>query len=69
MNLLAGLAEAVSEVEDFQDRFNGMTQPRRMRALFQFENRLASLFSKYNMTCMCTDCDRVMQGDRRFEQG
>ena len=69
MNLLAGIAERISEVEDFQNRFNGMTRERRMKALFEFDVRLARLFSSHSLTCMCTDCDKVMDSLRKHEQG
>jgi hypothetical protein len=69
MNLLAGLGPRIAEVEDFQDRFNGMTAERKSRALFQFDTRLARLFERHRLTCMCTDCDKVMDSTRRFEQG
>jgi hypothetical protein len=63
------LAERATEVEDFHDRFNGMTRQRRMKALFEFDVRLARLFDSHRLTCMCTDCDRVMDSLRKHEQG
>ncbi len=64
-----GLAERIAEANEAQELFNDLPDDIRAKALYYLDDVMDKFFRHYNLECVCADCNKIMDSQRRYEEG